>query len=88
MNFLNNNQILLDHLDYLEEIFEKYHIDPDKRQDSYLAILQSKRLSELTEDKQIRGYMHNLVKYINWQKDYKIIYDSELYENKIKEFEC
>lgn len=61
-----NNELLLENLDYLKEIFEKHKINEDLQQDTYLAFLlgDNKRYNEFT-DKQLKGFLHNIVKYKN-----------------------
>lgn len=85
-----NNQLLLENLSYLEEIFKKYKISEDLQQDTYLAFLQgdNERYNQFT-DKQLRGFLHNMIKYKNWnsRKLQKVIFDTELYETEIKKLE-
>lgn len=85
-----NNQLLLENLSYLEEIFKKYKISEDLQQDTYLAFLQgdNERYNQFT-DKQLRGFLHNTIKYKNWnsRKLQKVIFDTELYETEIKKLE-
>lgn len=92
MNYImkTNNQLLLENLSYLEEIFKKYKISEDLQQDTYLAFLQgdNERYNQFT-DKQLRGFLHNTIKYKNWnsRKLQKVIFDTELYETEIKKLE-
>ena len=86
----SNNELLLENLDFLNGIFKKYNINEDLQQDTYLAFLQgdNKRYNEFT-DKQLRGFLHNIVKYKNWnsKKLQKVIFDTELYETEIEKLE-
>ena len=84
-----NNELLLENLYFLNGIFKKYRISEDLQQDTYLAFLlgDNKRYNEFT-DKQLRGYLHNMVKYKNWHKrKSRVIFDTELYESTIEKFE-
>lgn len=86
----SNNELLLENLDFLNGIFKKYKISEDLQQDTYLAFLQgdNERYNQFT-DKQLRGFLHNMIKYKNWnsRKLQKVIFDTELYETEIKKLE-
>lgn len=86
----SNNELLLENLDFLKRIFKKYYINEDLQQDTYLTFLlgDNKRYNEFT-DKQLRGFLHNMIKYKNWnsKKLQKVIFDTDLYESEIEKFE-